>query len=160
MKTVTSLTTIPENSLIAKGFDKIDYCDTFRIVKTTSDTAETIAAKIFKLPIWVKWLMKIRNWIVGIFGLKTDKEKPEGQTSFFTIIEQNENEIVMGEKDKHLDFRTSVFLDRENSFVYLTTIVSFQNIFGRLYFLPVKPFHKIIVKSCIKQIKQELPHPK
>ena len=99
----------------------------------------------------MNWLMGIRDSVVGIFGLKTGKEILKGQTTNFPIIEQLENEIVMGENDKHLDFRTSVSVDRENSFIYLTTIVHFNNLFGRLYFLPVKPFHKIIVKSSLKR---------
>jgi len=155
MKTVTRLTTIPENSVIASGFDKIDYCDTYRIAKTTNDTAEEIAAKIFKLPKWVNGLMFIRDSVVRILGLKTSKEIPEGQTTIFSIIEQQENEIVLGENDKHLDFRASVLADRKNSFIYLTTIVRFNNLFGRLYFLPVKPFHKIIVKSRLKAVYRD-----
>jgi len=54
LKTVTRSTTIPENSAIASDFDKIDYCDTFRVVKATNDSAEQMALEIFKLPNWVK----------------------------------------------------------------------------------------------------------
>jgi len=134
--------------VIASGFGKIDYCDSYRIIKTTDDAVEEITAKIFKQSKWEKWLMGIRDSIVRIFGLKTSKEIFEGQ---FPIIEQQENEIVMGENDKHLDVRVSVLVDRENSYIYLTTIVHFNNFLGRLYFLPVKPFHKIIVKSSFKR---------
>jgi hypothetical protein len=151
MKTVTRLTAIPENSVIAGGFDKIDYCDTYRIVKSSNDTAEEIAAKMFKPSKWVNVLMGIRDSVAGIFGLKTSKEIIEGQSSNFPVIEQHENEIVMGENDKHLNFKVSVLVDRENSYIYLTTIVRFNNFFGRLYCLPVKPFHKIIVKSSLKR---------
>jgi len=148
MNTIISFTTIPKNSVIASGFGKIDYCDSYRIIKTTDDAVEEITAKIFKQSKWEKWLMGIRDSIVRIFGLKTSKEIFEGQ---FPIIEQQENEIVMGENDKHLDVRVSVLVDRENSYIYLTTIVHFNNFLGRLYFLPVKPFHKIIVKSSFKR---------
>lgn len=110
------------------------------------------AAEIFKLPKWVNWLMKIRNSIVGIFGLKTAKEERDGQTMYFAVIEQNENEIVMGEKDKHLDFRASVLVDKAYSFLYVTTLVHFNNFGGRVYFFPVKPFHKIILKSLLKRL--------
>jgi hypothetical protein len=149
MKSVTRLTTIPENSVISNGFEKIDYFDTYRVVKTTNASAEEIAADIFKLPNWANWLMKIRNSIVRVFGLKTSNEARKG---LFTVIDQNENEIVMGENDKHLNFRTSVLVDRTNSFIYLITLVRFNNFWGRLYFLPVKPFHKLIVKSIMKRL--------
>jgi len=151
MKTVTKLTTIPENSVITSGFDKIDYFDTYRVVKITNDNAEKIAAEIFKLPNWALWLMKIRDFIVGFFGLKTSKEKRVEQATYFQTIVQNENEIVMGENDKHLDFRTSVLVDREKSFIYLITVVCFNNFLGKIYFLTIKPFHKIIVKSILNR---------
>ena len=152
MKTVTSFTTIPENSVIANGFGKIDYCDSYRVNKATNETVEEIATNISKQSKWEQWLMNIRDSIVGIFGLKTSKDMIKGQTiNFFPILEQRENEIVFGENDKHLNVRVSVLVDRENSFIYLTTIVHFNNFFGRLYFLPVKPFHKIIVKSSFKR---------
>lgn len=137
--------------MISNGFGRIDYCDTYRIVKPTSDNAEEIAAEIFKLPNWVNWLMNIRNSIADILGLKSKKETSEGQTTYFTVIEKSENEIVMGEKDRHLNFRVSVFIDRANSFIYLTTLVHFNNFFGRAYFFPVKPFHKLIAKSILKR---------
>jgi hypothetical protein len=149
MKTVTKSAIIPENSVISNGFGKIDYCDIYRIVKSTNDSAEDIAAEIFNPPKWVNWLMNMRNSIAGVFGLKTNSKTKEGQAIYFTVIEKNENEIVMGENDKHLNFRVSVFIDRANTFVYLTTIVHFNNFFGIVYFIPVKPFHKIIVKSML-----------
>ena len=151
MKKVTIRTVIPENSVISNGFDRIDYFDTYCAVKSTGDSAEKIAAEIFKLPKWVNGLMNIRNSIAAIFGLKSNKKAREGQTTYFTVIEKNENEIVMGENDKHLNFRVSVFLDRANSLIYLTTLVHFNNFLGRAYFFPVKPFHKIIVKSILKR---------
>jgi hypothetical protein len=153
MKTVTKLTAIPENSVIANGFDKIDYCDSYRIVKSTNDSIEEIADEIFKLPGWVNWLLKIRDFITGIFGLKSSKEINKGQKINFPIIEKRENEIILGENDKHLDFRVSILADRVNSFIYVTTIVHYNNFWGRAYFLPVKPFHKLIVKSIIKRQK-------
>ena len=154
MKTVTKQTAIPENSIIANGFDRIDYFDTYRIVRSTGDSAEEIAAQIFELnlPNRVKWLMYIRDSIVWIFGLKTGREMMrEEQKANFPVIEQNENEIVSGENDKHLDFRVSVLIDRENSFIYLTTIVRFNNFWGKMYFLPVRPFHKMIIKSILRK---------
>jgi len=152
MKTVIKLTTIPENSVITNGFDKIDYYDTYRIINTTYDTVEGITAKIFKVPKWVNWLMGIRDSVVGIFGLKNNQAILEGQITRFPIIAQQENEIIMGENDKHLDFRVSILVDMENTFIYLITIVHFNNFFGRIYFLIVKPFHKIIVKSILNRV--------
>jgi len=150
MKKVTKLTKIPKNSVISNGFGRIDYYDTYRIIKPTNDSAEEVAVEIFKLPKWVNWLMKIRISIGKIF-VKSKKEISKKQTTYFTVIEKSENEIVMGENDKHLNFRVSVLIDRINSFIYLTTLVHLNNFWGQAYFFLVKPFHKIIVKSILKR---------
>jgi hypothetical protein len=148
MKTIIKSNKQPCNSVISNGFGKIDYCDSFRIAQSTNKSIEQITNELFKLPAWVNWLMKIRDLAGGIFGLKTEKDVKDVQ-QFFPVIEQNDTEIVMGDNDKHLNFRVSVLIDRENSFTYVTTLVHYNNIWGKLYFLPVKPFHKIIVKSLI-----------
>jgi hypothetical protein len=128
--------------------------------KQTNETVDEITTQIFRIPGWVIGLMKIRNSIVKIFGLRAGKNENVkesayylvgSQAGYFTVTERNVNEIVMGEDDRHLCFRTSVLVDREQSFIYLTTIVRFHNVWGRIYFLPVKPFHRLIIKSLLKR---------
>ncbi|MDR3327959.1 MAG: DUF2867 domain-containing protein [Prevotellaceae bacterium] len=143
------LNKIPDKSAISNGFETVDYCDSYRIIYPADKSIEQITNELFKLPDWVTLLLKTRDSIVGIFGLKTGKDREDGQR-LFPIIEQNKNELVMGENDSHLNFRVSVLIDRENAFVYVTTLVHYNNIWGKLYFMPVKPFHKIIMKSLIK----------
>jgi len=74
----------------------------------------------------------------------------------FTVVSRNDHEIVMGEEDRHLVFRTSVLITgtSDASFVHVTTIVRFNNIWGRLYFLPVKPFHRLIVASSVSAVEE------
>ena len=167
MRTVTKVEIIPENSIIQKNFGKIDYHDTYRIRCKTIGGIDTLTTELYNAPApaWVLYLLKLRDSIVGIFGLKTgnkDDKKvasyyPVGsKAGYFTVLDRNDNEIVMGEKDKHLNFRTSVFIKRKNpnSEIYLSTIVQYNNIWGRLYFLPVKPFHRLIILSILKRYLQ------
>ena len=111
--------------------------------------------------------MKIRDQFVGIFGLATGSKENTNIDSFypigskavyFTVLDRNENEIVMAENDKHLNFRTSVFIDRHDitSTIYFSTVVSFNNIWGKLYFVPVKPFHRLIIRSLLKGYQNKL----
>lgn len=96
-------------------------------------------------------------------GLKTDTKAeaslpyyPIGSKAvLFRVTDRNESEIVMDEDDKHLNFKTSVMVERINGFtqVWLTTIVHFNNTLGRLYFWPVKPFHKALIKSRLKKLQ-------
>lgn len=153
----------PENSLINKDFGIIDYCDSYQIVKYTEETIDNITTEIFSIPNWADVLMRIRNPIVRFFGLRTGNKKDitkspyysvGSKAGYFTVIDRNENEIVMAEDDKHLNFRTSLMKKKneQDHSIYLTTIVKFNNIWGRIYFLPVKPFHQIIVKSLLKRL--------
>ena len=150
MKEVIKLNTIPSTSLILNGFGKVHYYDAYQIEKQTELSAEEISKDIMKLPRWVVLLLKLRNSIGGFVGLKTT-DKKIGEGDFFTLIEKNENEIVAGETDKHLDFRTSVMKDTAESTITLITIVHFNNVWGRIYFFPVKPLHKILIRTLLKK---------
>jgi len=163
MNRVSQIKTIPENSMILKDFGKTDYLDVYQIRKQTNESVDSITTQIFSLPRWVNGLLKIRNSIVGKLGLKTGNKKdtnvevyyPTGSKAvFFTVIDRNDQEIVMGENDKHLNFRTSVYIDKNglNSDIYLSTLVHYNNFWGKLYFLPVKPFHKLIIKSLMQKL--------
>ncbi len=166
MSKIITNSTVPGNSIILNGFKKIDYCDSYRINVVTNDSVDKIAYDLFQSPKWVENLMRIRDLMVGWLGLKTGDAKKEAeqyypigsQLEYFTVTDRNDNEIIMAEDDKHLNFRVSVLIERNENFtsIYLTTIVKFNNFFGKLYFLPVKPFHKLIVKSTVKRYARDL----
>lgn len=155
MKKVSKLKMIPLESEILNGFSEVGYLDIYEIQKKTQKTAEEITKEIMKFPRWVEFLLKVRNTLVHPFGLKTEKPKDE-QESFFMLLKKTENEIIMGENDKHLNFRASIFIDKSKETIAFITLVHYHNIWGKIYFLPVKPFHKIIIKSLLKRfLKQE-----
>lgn len=139
---------IPYNTLITRKLPKFDYWDSYMVIKNTSEPIGVIKSRVFALPVWVTDLLKLRNFLfVKPFGLNT------GSHEIPTLFISN-NEIVVGEDDKHLYFRISV-LKKENhagAEIYLTTIVKFNNRWGRLYFMLIKPFHKVIVKTLLKRI--------
>lgn len=155
---------VPRGSVLTDYFEKPDYCDSYKITVTADKSVDEWLTGIFTLPPWVGTLMNIRNAVVRIFGLKTGgAEKPDRKThylpgeraSYFTVIAHTGNEIILGEDDKHLDFKISVLKDDASSSVCLTTLVRFNNVFGRIYFLPVKPFHKIILKTMLKKAAKD-----
>jgi hypothetical protein len=145
---------VPKNSIASNGFGNVDYIDSYRIIKSTNEDIEKITSQIFKLPKWIITLMKMRDVIIRPLGLKTGKEmmshKKPGD-AFFTKIVQNENELIMGENDRHLNFRVSVLIDRVSSLIFMTTLVHYNNRMGKVYFFFIKPFHKIIVKSALRK---------
>jgi len=174
-------TEIPKNSLLKTNNMTYDYIDSFQgqfIDKFQNIGTTEIGKSFFSSgPKWIDKLFEFRNNLVGLFGLKTsgkinDRQKmlkdfkcEKGeQIGLFKVFEKTTDEIVLGEDDKHLNFRVSLFIDKQNDSktdkkLIISTTVKFNNWFGRLYFLPVRPFHKLIVptmlKGIIKNIEQQ-----
>ena len=71
--------------------------------------------------------------------------------ALFTLYAQDEDELIAGGNDKHLDFRVSVLRLRENGTarVVVTTVVQTHNLFGRVYLAIITPFHKFGVKHLL-----------
>lgn len=120
-------------------------------------------------PKWVEKLFHLRNIIVSKFGLKTsgniiDRQQqvesfqcePGEQLGLFKVFNKTDNEVIIGEDDKHLNFRVSLLLDKSNKLLIISTTVEFNNWLGRLYFLPVRPFHQMIVPTMLKEIIKKL----
>jgi hypothetical protein len=171
-------TILPKHSILNANHKKYDYVDSFRgILNDEKDQFSTVdIGKAFfsSGPKWVGILFAFRNRIVSIFGLKTSgnkeemqnrldnfKYEPGEQLGLFKVFDKRENEVVLGEDDKHLNFRVSLFVERLHGnelqkALTITTTVEFNNWFGRLYFLPVRPFHKLIVPTMLKGIIREL----
>ncbi|PRB87178.1 hypothetical protein CQ022_05290 [Chryseobacterium culicis] len=124
-------------------------------------------------PKWGKKMFAFRNKLVGLFGLKTGTETENNLTEkgftcevgerlgLFQVLDKTHNEIVLGEDDRHLNFRISLLIDKtskegnQNSFTISTT-VKFHNWWGVLYFLPVRPFHKLMVPAMLKNMIGQL----
>ncbi|MBA4745682.1 MAG: DUF2867 domain-containing protein [Muricauda sp.] len=174
-------TEIPENSLLKTNNITYDYTDSFQgqFYDKFQNIGTTEVGKSFfsSGPKWIDKLFAFRNRLVSLFGLKTTGRKTDRkkllddfkcekgeQLGLFKVFDKTADEIILGEDDKHLNFRVSLFIDNQNENktdknLIISTTVKFNNWFGRLYFLPVRPFHKLIVptmlKGIIKNIEQQ-----
>ncbi|MDD8018972.1 MAG: DUF2867 domain-containing protein [Bacteroidota bacterium] len=164
-------TALPINSLIEKSFPRFDYADAY-VCKFGTNKQITTDDLVFAFfdsgPKWVVTLFYLRNSIAKVFGLKapgTDDldalrknikvEKGNG-LGLFKVLDKTADEVLLGEDDKHLNFRLSFFLcndelTKTNTFILSTTVLM-NNRLGKLYFLFVKPFHNIIVPTIMKEI--------
>ena len=171
-------TTIPHNSILNTSHKEYDYANSFQGVLNDNEnkfTSADIGKAFFSSgPKWIGKLFSLRDKIVSILGLKTsgditNREKqlenfkcePGEQLGLFKVFAKTENEVILGEDDKHLNFRVSLFLNQQTKEtkkkdLIVSTTVEFNNWFGRLYFLPVRPFHKLIVPAMLKGIIREL----
>ncbi|WP_046745794.1 DUF2867 domain-containing protein [Kordia zhangzhouensis] len=174
----TKKVSLPKESILNNS--NFEYVDSFQTIyhdPLNQISSKDIAIAFFNgTPKWTETLFSIRNKIVSIFGLKTpnktqDRErilhnfqcKPGERIGLFKVYHTNANEVIMGEDDKHLNFRISLLKDSNADNVTekkltISTTVTFNNWFGKLYFLPVKPFHKLIVPKMLKGIVHQIDH--
>ncbi len=175
---MTNKSELPKQSILNTDKTKYDYIDSFSGIlndKQNTLTSTQLGKAFFtSSPEWVGKLFNLRNKIVSLVGLKTsgkmtDREQQLNdfncevgeQLGLFKVFHKNENEVVMGEDDKHLNFRISLFfkqkdLETTKKEIIISTTVEFKNWFGKLYFLPVSPFHKIIVPVMLKSIIESI----
>lgn len=165
-------TTIPDSSILKNKENMFNYIDSFYSEFWDNENKYDIT-QIMKLfttsgSAWAVSLMKLRDKIAKRFGLKTSETSSKescnyeigSQHGIFKIFDKTDNEIILGENDKHLNFKVSLLLephqDSYDKTVSITTVVQFNNLFGKLYFFPVKPFHKLIVNSSLKNIIRQI----
>ncbi|MCW3462417.1 DUF2867 domain-containing protein [Chitinophaga nivalis] len=164
-----SKTTLPDSSLLKQAGQRIDYQDGFSTIITATPpvTIEQTGNAFFSYsPRWVNGMMTVRDKLVGLFGLKTTGNGPRqititpgAQAGVFKIMDKTEQELIIGQDDKHLDFRVSLLLQQQTPAAQqltCTTVVYYHNIWGRIYFIFVKPFHRLIVPAMLKNIQQHL----
>jgi len=153
---------LPPESRIAKAYASTNLADAYSIELPSgaSTNPELLARFIFahQAP-WISSLIAIRDAIVGRFGLKTAKQltslgadSKTGRLGIFKIYDTSPTEIVLGEDDKHLDFRLSVLCSSPGGKRQLTlsTVVHCHNRLGRLYILFIAPFHRLVVQSSLR----------
>jgi len=162
---------VPTKSILNEYSEGSYFCDSFsKKVKYNNQTAIEIFLEIAtKTPTWIALLMSMRNWVVSKFGLKNlgglhdisqDKLGSEyaigERVGIFTLVSLTEHEVVLEDRDKHLDVRVSFLIEPEGDIavVHATTVVHVNNAFGKIYMFFVTPFHKIIVPSTLKGLEQ------
>jgi hypothetical protein len=152
---------VPDQALAWQALPNAHYADAYcvEIGATEEATIDDFAHAIFDEPAgWISTLMNLRDRIVSLFGLKTAKdlrrERSPDRLGMFKVFSRTENELLVGEDDRHLDFRISVLCSRsgETSQVCLVTVVKTKNIVGRLYLFPVKYVHRIVVRSMLRRL--------
>jgi len=169
-------TSLPTVSVLAALHQQYHYVDAFSAVIENNGRAisiENVGRAFFSSgPKWIDGLLELRNMIAALFGLKTGKSDKSMQDMFeqfkcepgerfglFKVFSKSDHELILGDDDKHLNFKVSLLLDKKVPDEYtltVSTVVIFNNWFGRLYFLPVKPFHKLIVPSMVKSVVQQI----
>ena len=162
---------IPKQSKLSEYSKGAYFSDSFsRKIKYNNQSAIDVFLEISaQTPAWIEFLMSMRNRIVSKFGLKNlgglqDISPDKIGSSYavgervgiFTLVSISEYEVVLEDCDKHLKVQVSFLLEPQgaNAVIYANTVVNTHNFFGKVYMFFVTPFHKIIVPSSLRQLKE------
>jgi len=154
---------LPQRSVLKPLYAKAGFADAFAIdlPSHATDDAERLATHMLMgQPRWVGWLVALRDTLVAGFGLKTSSELRDDvatdRIDFFRVYDRRRHEIVLGEDDRHLDFRLSVLVEESALCRRLvaTTVVTFNHLGGRAYIAAIAPFHRLIVKSSLRRAER------
>jgi len=164
-------TIAPSNSLIAGLITGAYFSDAWSVRAGEPDLSALgqflKAAK--STPAWVSTCMSLRNRVVALFGLKNlgalealkwDQDerryKPGDRVGIFTLFEHTPDEVLLGDRDKHLDVTVSVHKARPahsaEATITVTTVVKVHNWLGRVYMLPVGPMHRVIAPAVLRAV--------
>lgn len=162
--TLATAVALPTESAVSDVFTSVNLADAFaiRLPPGASNDPDVLARFIFShQPAWVGTLMSVRDTIVASFGLKTAKhlallanDPRANRVGIFRVYSTDATEIVLGEDDKHLDFRLSLrCADSPESGRHLTlsTVVHCHNLLGRAYLFIIAPFHRAVVSASLRR---------
>ncbi len=136
------------------------FADRYVLVASGLSLSAIVATErvMGRTPLWIGWLIMLRNFAVWPFRLKTGLDPtspPEGRVGIFPLISRSRGKVVLGLDDRHLDFRVLVEvkeLGMGRQEIAASTIVKTHNLLGRIYLAFVKPFHRIIVPAMLAQV--------
>ncbi len=155
--------TRPAVPVTAAAVDSLGGCDHVDAVAvdlppgtTAVEFTHTVLAAT---PEWVHRLLTARDTLMSPFGLHTQQRVapkdirvvPGARLGPFRVLTVSDAEVLAGDDDKHLSFRTS-FAVREGANGtegVCTTAVRFTMAFGRAYFTAIQPFHNLIIPRLV-----------
>ena len=157
---------VPSTSEISNQLTGCYFVDSYKVtiensVRSALDTHHEIVSKT---PDWINNLMALRNKIVAIVGLKylghLGKVEPSksaneyrvgDRVGIFSILSLSAREVILGDSDKHLNAKVSVykFDEGENKAVAISTVIHINNTLGKIYMLFVAPMHKLIAPAML-----------
>ncbi|WP_244876883.1 DUF2867 domain-containing protein [Acidocella facilis] len=162
MRIIVRQVACPQESTIADWVPGADLADAFAVELSREDAArgiEALARSTLGHPApWFRALLSIRDQVVRPFGIKSSRQLREqavaggaGYIDFFRVRSRSRDEVVLGEDDRHLDFRASLLIrprhDGEGAELVATTVVRCHNLVGRAYLLAIAPFHRQVIRS-------------
>ena len=108
------------DSLIADLYAGADLLDAYAIALPPDifdDIGHLANAALARPALWFRGLIRLRDLAVAGFGVKTSRQlRAEARAAsgdhidFFPVRSRSKRELIVGEEDRHLDFKSSLLL--------------------------------------------------
>lgn len=154
---------VPSDSVLAPRYVGANLLDAFaiRLPPGANDDLEGLArAGLERQAWWIRALTRMRDAIMAPVGVKSSRAVGAAAAArgpvigFFPLLSKSAGELVLGEDDRHLDFRVALLLragaagGRE---LVVVTVVHCHNWLGRTYLAVIAPFHRVIARASLEQ---------
>ena len=161
---------LPGECGIAALFEGADLADAFAIRLEATSAAkgiDNLTRSVLGDPApWFRFLLGFRDLLVAGFGLKTSGQLRAAalvadaeHIDFFRVLARSDREVIVGEDDRHLDFRLSLLLrsppDAAGDELVATTVVHCHNRLGRIYLTLIGPFHRLVVRANLRRASRK-----
>lgn len=136
-------------SIALRDIPRPDYADSTIVALGPHGSVDPAAwaRRLFDfetMPRWIAAALRLRQVAVRLIGI------PPASLDVFQISEHGGDEVLIAADDMHLDFRCAVAVDEELRLVRVTTTVRFNGWRGRVYFVPVRLVHPIVVRAMVR----------
>ena len=163
-------TALPADSRITLTLPGADFADSYRFASARPEACALtqFLALFARTPGWMNLMMDLRNRVVGYVGLKNlggmalrDPAKPAAaykvgeRVGIFTLQYADEREVILEDRDKHLQVQLSLFRLGADE-LQLSTVVHIHNRLGCVYMAVVGPVHGLIVPLMLKQAQEQV----
>jgi hypothetical protein len=153
----------PSDSALAPLYTDADLLDAYAIqlpVGANGDLEALARAGFERQAWWIRALTRLRDVVMSTVGVKSSRAVGLAAAArgpvigFFPVLSKNAEELVVGEDDRHLDFRVAI-LQRAGAAggreLVVVTVVHCHNWLGRTYLAAITPFHRVIARASLEQ---------
>lgn len=102
------------------------------------------------MPRWISAALALRELLAPLMGV------PRAGKDAFRVDRVEGEEALISADDAHLDFRVGVGVDPAAGLLRVVTTVRLKGLRGRLYFLPVRVVHPLVVRAMIRRSQRLL----
>ena len=153
----------PSDNVLSPLYVGADLLDAFAIhlPAEVSDDLEVLTRALFERQAgWIRALTWVRDAAMATVGVKSSRAIGAAAAArgsvigYFPVVSKSAGELVVGEDDRHLDFRVAILLrtgaagGRE---LVVVTVVHCHNRLGRTYLAVIAPFHRSILRANLQR---------